>query len=187
MLADQPLTAVGEREQLPVAKETSAETRKRAFTLFVRSYDQLRRAAVYLRWDEGDADAFVPSIYAGKKRTSELTPAPVPSAPGNGTPAPGVVPAVTAGPPAAGGAKEVPAGMPHSDPFLSKTEARDVDTTAPAPRQLSVAARHGSHGAGPAARAPSRHALRDFGHDRLGNDGSAHRHGRGGAARRCRC
>ena len=38
------------------------------FTLFARRYDQLRRAATYLRWEEGDADSVVPSIFAKAKR-----------------------------------------------------------------------------------------------------------------------
>ncbi len=40
--------------------------RARAFTLFSRAYDQVRRAVNVLRWDEGDADSIAPSLYAGR-------------------------------------------------------------------------------------------------------------------------
>jgi hypothetical protein len=40
--------------------------RARAFTVFSRAYDQVRRAAMFLRWNEGDPDAIVPSLYAGR-------------------------------------------------------------------------------------------------------------------------
>ena len=46
------------------AIEAAADLRNRAFTLFTRAYDQVRRAAVFLRWDEGDANQLVPSLYA---------------------------------------------------------------------------------------------------------------------------
>ncbi|MCX4245121.1 hypothetical protein [Paraliomyxa miuraensis] len=38
-------------------------TRARAFTLFSEVYDQCRRGVTFLRWHEGDADQFVPSLY----------------------------------------------------------------------------------------------------------------------------
>jgi hypothetical protein len=44
------------------------EARLRAFRLFVRAYDQARRAVSYLRWNEGDVEALVPSIYRVRRR-----------------------------------------------------------------------------------------------------------------------
>lgn len=41
-----------------------------AFTVFVRAYDQTRRGVTYLRWDEGDADKIVPSLYPHRPRRS---------------------------------------------------------------------------------------------------------------------
>jgi hypothetical protein len=112
VLADQLLTAVGEREQLPVTKEATFDNRERAYTLFLRSYDQIRRAAHYLRWDEDDADELVPSLYATRKRKGsevieeeEPAPAPTPPAPDGG-----MTPAPTSG---------APVGMPGADPFTS--------------------------------------------------------------------
>lgn len=103
-LADQLLTAVGLRQfDAPVQTE-SALRRTRAFTLFVRSYDQVRRAVSYLRWDEGDADEFAPSLYERRhvKKANELVaPSPSPVAP----PANGAAPA------------RVAPGLPGDEPF----------------------------------------------------------------------
>lgn len=61
------LAALGVREHGPAPGPTdAADRRARAFTLFVRAYDQARRAVTYLRWDEGDADSFAPSLYRGR-------------------------------------------------------------------------------------------------------------------------
>ena len=38
-------------------------TRARAFTLFTEVYDLCRRGVTFIRWYEGDADHFVPSLY----------------------------------------------------------------------------------------------------------------------------
>lgn len=65
----------------------AADVRQRAFTLFVRTYDELRRAMSYLRWHEDDVDSIIPSLWSGKaqrKRDAadpgpEPTPAPSPS------------------------------------------------------------------------------------------------------------
>ncbi|NUQ75530.1 MAG: hypothetical protein HUU21_18450 [Polyangiaceae bacterium] len=63
------LVALGARDQ-PAAKVSdtfnASERRDRAYTLFARAYDQCRRAASYLRWDDGDADAFAPSFFANR-------------------------------------------------------------------------------------------------------------------------
>lgn len=48
----------------------SQRSRQRAFTLLARAYDECRRAATYLRWHAGDADAYAPSIYGKRKRRS---------------------------------------------------------------------------------------------------------------------
>lgn len=61
------LAALGVRENAPViVPAEAAERRARAFTLFVRAYDQVRRAVTYLRWDDGDADVLAPSLYRGR-------------------------------------------------------------------------------------------------------------------------
>jgi hypothetical protein len=52
LLADRLISAVGEREQTPVQAVDAAERRQRAFSLFVKAYDQARRAIQYVRWEE---------------------------------------------------------------------------------------------------------------------------------------
>jgi hypothetical protein len=37
--------------------------RQRAFTLFLLSYDQVRRATQFIRWSEGDADEIAPALH----------------------------------------------------------------------------------------------------------------------------
>jgi hypothetical protein len=61
------------------AVQAAGDVRNRAFTLLTRGYDRLRRAAVDLRWNEGDADELVPSLYTKRgrpKKTTEVTPPP---------------------------------------------------------------------------------------------------------------
>ena len=42
------------------------DERQRAYTLLVKAYDQARRAALYLRWAQDDADSVVPSLWKGR-------------------------------------------------------------------------------------------------------------------------
>jgi hypothetical protein len=58
--------AIGLREQGNAALRSAADVRVRAFTLLTRAYDQTRRAVTYLRWEEGDVERIVPSLYAGR-------------------------------------------------------------------------------------------------------------------------
>ncbi len=60
--------AVGLREQGPVEQSEAAQMRIRAFSLFVGTYQKVRRAVGYLRWDEGDVDSIIPSLYAARFR-----------------------------------------------------------------------------------------------------------------------
>jgi hypothetical protein len=116
-LADQLLTAVGERAQLPAVTAPSAEIRSAAYTLFARAYDELRRAAVYLRWHEGDADAFVPPLTGGRKRRGSEVETELPEAPEAAPPA---ATTQTAGKPEpAKNGHNAAVGMPGSDPFAS--------------------------------------------------------------------
>jgi hypothetical protein len=63
------LVALGARDQ-PAVKAPNpgdpSERRVRAFTVFVRAYDQCRRAVGYLRWNHGDADEIAPSLFANR-------------------------------------------------------------------------------------------------------------------------
>lgn len=70
-LANALATTLGENEQA-IASSAAAEERRRAFTHFVRTYEEVRRAIAYLRFDEGDADDIAPSLYAGRARRREV-------------------------------------------------------------------------------------------------------------------
>lgn len=61
-------TLIGQREQTTNALAESADLRARAFTLFVRGYEEVRRALVFLRWWEKDASKIAPSLYANRNR-----------------------------------------------------------------------------------------------------------------------
>jgi len=55
------------RHEVPERATEAADVRRRADTLFVRAYDEVRRIVAYLRWHEGDADSIAPSLYAKRK------------------------------------------------------------------------------------------------------------------------
>lgn len=62
------MRVVGLREKAPAVVAAALETRNRAFTLFIRAYEETRSAVAYLRRHEGDADAIAPSLYPGRPR-----------------------------------------------------------------------------------------------------------------------
>ncbi|MEO7034766.1 MAG: hypothetical protein ABI548_12735 [Polyangiaceae bacterium] len=118
--------AVGAREQAPSVTAEVALQRQRNFTLFSRSYDQIRRALSYLRWDAEDLENIAPSLFAGRggrgrKDASPSTdvPAPVagqaatPTAPGGSVPTV-ATPAASAAKPAASASSGLPGGNPFA-------------------------------------------------------------------------
>jgi hypothetical protein len=61
-------STLGENEQAS-AGSPAAELRQRAYTHFVRTYDQVQRAVWCLRLvDEDDGDEIVPSLFGGRRR-----------------------------------------------------------------------------------------------------------------------
>jgi hypothetical protein len=114
-LADQLLTAVGEREQLPAETAPSKEILRAAFTLFMRAYAELRRAALYVRFHEDDADKFVPPLTAGRKRKGSEPPAPE----ADEIPQPASTAQTMAKPEPTKNGGGAPVGMPGSDPFVN--------------------------------------------------------------------
>jgi hypothetical protein len=64
--------ALGQRKQ---GTDGSADPREadeqlaKAYELSFRTYDECRRAALYLRWHEGDADEFAPSLQPNRRRS----------------------------------------------------------------------------------------------------------------------
>jgi hypothetical protein len=65
-LYEQVTRAFADRERQSEAVAIATAERARAYTLMVKAYDHLRRAATFIRWEEGDANKFVPSLYAGR-------------------------------------------------------------------------------------------------------------------------
>ena len=63
-----------------------------AFTGFANAYDQIRRAATYLRWSNGDVDKLFPSLWAqagaGRPARSDAEPAPPEPTPPEPVPTP---------------------------------------------------------------------------------------------------
>lgn len=119
-LAQRIVLAVGQRDQGPAIAAASAIERQRALTLFMRSYDEVRRVVSYLRWREGDADRIAPSAYGprvrGSKRKGDETgsDAAAPSSSGSTSNAASVSPSGT--PDGHDEAVALPAGM---NPFIA--------------------------------------------------------------------
>lgn len=85
------LKLAGLQEQGPDTVSLISDIRSRAFTLFVKAYEDIRRAVTYLRWHEHDVDHITPSLYAGrggKRKTDVPAPKPPASSPGAPTPPP---------------------------------------------------------------------------------------------------
>lgn len=93
VLGSQLHVALGARRVGTSARSRVAEpqlARERTFSLFMKAYDECRRAAVYLRWHEGDANEFAPSIYIRRKRRQTETEAPTSDVAPRPTEPPGV-------------------------------------------------------------------------------------------------
>jgi len=63
------LCIVGLREQGPALSAAAIDQRRRAFTLLINLYEDIRRAVAYLRGRKRDAETIVPSLYRGRPRT----------------------------------------------------------------------------------------------------------------------
>ncbi len=112
------LGAVGLREQGSKAPTQQAEWRQRAFTLFAKAHDEVRRVVTYLRWHDDDANTIFPTVFGGgraKQRTEKPAPeSPATPAPANG----GATPTTTAQPASPAPANGSTAiGMPGSSPL----------------------------------------------------------------------
>ena len=80
------LTSIGLKEQAPAVIGDAATVRQKAFALFIKAYEDARRAVLYLRAKTGDGDDIAPSLYAGRTRRKPNGDEPV--APPPGAPAP---------------------------------------------------------------------------------------------------
>jgi hypothetical protein len=126
----QLMNAVAAREQAPGLIATVQTQRARNFTLFTRSYDQVRRAITYLRWDTDNVDQLIPSLYAGRggrgKDSSQPDPdpavppaAPAPAPPGSSTAAAATSAETPAAVAAHTSAAATGVGLPNSNPFAN--------------------------------------------------------------------
>ena len=109
---------VGFRDNGSDAQAATADMRARAFTLFTRAYDDARRAVIFLRWHEGDADSIAPSLHPGRAGSKKK-----PTDDANDTP-PEVTPAETPAQPAPHGGNTSATPAAKSDiaangPFMS--------------------------------------------------------------------
>jgi hypothetical protein len=70
VLAVQLLEGPIERMHAPLTPSEATVARERAFTLFYRAYDELRRAVTFLRWHDGDIEQLVPTLFlrSGKRK-----------------------------------------------------------------------------------------------------------------------
>lgn len=83
--------ALGLRSQADVGTTPPERLRAGVYTLFFRTYDEVRRMVAHLRWHEGDADRIAPSLFAGRSAPKrERAAADAPVAPTGPTPAPGM-------------------------------------------------------------------------------------------------
>jgi hypothetical protein len=110
VMADELLGAVAERELGQVVAD-AADNRQRAFTLFVNAYDQVRRAVLFLRHDEDDADTIIPSLYAGRSNRRRIEPTEEPKPPEV------TAPTTQTTAPAQSAVNGVGVGLPGSSPF----------------------------------------------------------------------
>lgn len=77
LLSSSLIQGVGLREQGPSELSDLAEMRVRAYSLFVSTYQDVRRAVAYLRGTEGDVDSIIPSLHASRNRRTKKVKEPV--------------------------------------------------------------------------------------------------------------
>lgn len=116
-LAQDLTRALGEREQAPAALESAIDLRNRAFTLFVRNYNDVQHVVHYLEPDR--VDEIAPTMYGGgrppgrKAKPTEATGTKAPSDEPAAAPAPGA-----AHPSAAPDVPVIAPGLPGASPFV---------------------------------------------------------------------
>jgi hypothetical protein len=117
ILADRLATAVALRDQGAAATSEAAELRVRAFTRFVKAYDQARRVLTFLRWNEDDVDTVIPSLYAGRGGRRKHEPASVAASHDGANAQQPVAAAPAAESATATAPRPASSGMPGDEPF----------------------------------------------------------------------
>lgn len=78
-IAHQINVAAGNAVDIDLSQAALVDERRKVAGLLLGAHGQIRRAITYLRWDEGDANDLVPSLYiAGPGRPKAKAPAEVP-------------------------------------------------------------------------------------------------------------
>jgi len=110
--------ATAYRDMPPDAAASLGDMRQRVYTLFFRAYDQVRRAIIFLRWDEDDADTIIPSLFAGRGGNAKKTDATLGDAeqPPAATPE-AASPAAEAPVPVVAASAKLPVGHPAASSF----------------------------------------------------------------------
>jgi len=101
--------------------------RQRAFTVLARTYDQVRRGMAWIRWDEGDLDQLMPSLWTrpggGRRGSTDLpatsTTEPVAAAAKPATSVTSAAPTVADAGQGAGATPVTPTDTGESGPFTS--------------------------------------------------------------------
>lgn len=112
----QLVSVLGNREQAPGTPAEATMLRQQAFTLFIRAYENARRAVHYLRGKASDAESIAPSLYSsrtGRRRETEEVAPPTPAAASSASESPA--------PASPGAARQIvidnAAGLPVDSPF----------------------------------------------------------------------
>jgi hypothetical protein len=98
--------AYAERGRQSTQVADAADQRQRAYTLLLKTYDQVRRVVTFLRWESEDAEKFAPSLWAGRGGRGSKSDDASPEEP---TPTPAASPAAPS--------STTAAGLPGSSPF----------------------------------------------------------------------
>ncbi|NUP12093.1 MAG: hypothetical protein HOW73_39105 [Polyangiaceae bacterium] len=64
--AEQLIFAVAQEPIQPSKIAEAKRTRRRAYTLLAKEYEEVRRLITFLRWHHGDRDLIAPSLYKGR-------------------------------------------------------------------------------------------------------------------------
>lgn len=70
LLSETFIRVAGRRDKKGDAVAIATLDRRRAFTLLSTAYTQVRRAVLYLRWQDGEGDRIAPSLFAGRRKTT---------------------------------------------------------------------------------------------------------------------
>lgn len=70
-LSSRMFVAVGVKGREPETISAAGVTRRKAFALFARAYNEVTRGVTYLRWHQKDIDSYVPNLATPRKRPSD--------------------------------------------------------------------------------------------------------------------